>query len=144
VFQSGVPLRIVGAENTNLFDFSLSSGRANRLKDPVIAPEQRTTGRYFDTTAFANAPAFTIPTDSVTQPQLRDFGRRNWDIALIRNQPIGERMNVQLRADINNFFNTPAKAVGRGASTTVGTPQFGQVLAGGAPRNIQMALRFTF
>jgi hypothetical protein len=62
----------------------------------------------------------------------------------MRNQKIGERYNVQLRADISNMFNTPALNLGTGSSVTIGTPQFGQVLNGGSPRNIQMALRFTF
>ena len=144
VFQSGTPLRIVGADATNLLDFSLSSGRGNRLKDPVLPRDERTTDRYFDTSAFQNAPAFTIPTDSLTQPRLRNYGRRNWDIGLMRNQPVGERFNVQLRADITNFFNTPALSLGTGSSVTIGTPQFGRVLTGGSPRNIQLALRVTF
>jgi hypothetical protein len=144
VFQSGTPIRIAAADNTNLLDFSLSVGRGNRLHDPVLPKDQRTTERYFDTSAFALAPAFTIPTDSLLQPRLRNYGRRNWDVALMRNQKIGERYNVQLRADISNMFNTPALNLGTGSSVTIGTPQFGQVLNGGSPRNIQMALRFTF
>lgn len=144
VFQSGTPIRIAAADTTNLLDFSLSVGRANRLKDPVLPAEERTTERYFDTSAFAIAPPFTIPTDSVTQPRLRNYGRRNWDMAFMRNQAIGERFNVQLRADITNLFNTPALSLGTGSSVTVGTPQFGRVLMGGSPRNIQLALRVTF
>jgi uncharacterized ubiquitin-like protein YukD len=144
VFQSGTPLRIAAADNTNLFDFSLSVGRGNRSGDPVLPSNERTTQRYFNTSAFTQAPTFTIPTDSLTQPQLRNYGRRNFDFAFIRNQPIKERFNVQLRADITNFFNTPALTLGTGASVTVGTPQFGQVLTGGSPRNIQLAARFTF
>jgi hypothetical protein len=62
----------------------------------------------------------------------------------MRNQPIGERFNVQLRADITNFFNTPALTLGTGSSVTIGTPQFGRVLTGGSPRNVQLALRVTF
>jgi hypothetical protein len=144
VFQSGTPIRIAGADNTNLLDFALSVGRGNRLKDPVLPSGQSNTNRYFDTTAFAQAPAYTIPTDSLTQPQLRNYGRRNWDMGFIRNQPIRERFNVQLRADITNTFNTPALSLGTGSSVTIGTPQFGQVLTGGSPRNIQLALRVTF
>jgi len=144
VLQSGTPLRIAGSDNTNLYDFSLSVGRGNRLKDPVIAADKRTTDLYFDTTAFAQAPAFTMPTDSLTQPQLRNYGRRNFDLAFIRNQPLRERYNVQLRADVSNLFNTPALTLGTGSSVTIGTPQFGKVLSGGSPRNIQLALRLTF
>jgi len=144
VLQSGTPIRIAGADNTNLYDFSLSVGRGDRIGEPVLASGDKNTQRYFNTSAFAQSPAFSIPTDSLTQPQLRNYGRRNFDIAFIRNQPIKERYNVQLRADITNFFNTPALSLGTGSSVTIGTPQFGQVLTGGAARNIQLALRFTF
>jgi hypothetical protein len=65
-------------------------------------------------------------------------------MGFIRNQPIGERILVQLRADITNIFNTPALSLGTGSSVTIGAPQFGQVLAGGAPRNIQLGLRLQF
>ncbi len=144
VLQSGIPLRIAAADNTNLYDFALSVGRGDRLGNPVLSNASKNTERYFDTAAFAQSPAFTIPTDSLTQPQLRNYGRRNFDMAFIRNQPIKERYQVQFRADITNIFNTPALTLGTGSSVTIGTPQFGRVLAGGSPRNIQLALRFTF
>jgi len=144
VMQSGIPIRIAAPDNTNIPEFSLSVGRGNRVGDPVLPSSERTTSRYFNTAAFAQAPTFTLPTDSLLQPQLRNYGRRNFDFAFIRNQPIRERYNLQIRADITNFFNTPAKTLGIGASVTIGTPQFGQVLTGGAPRNIQLAARFTF
>jgi len=143
VLQRGTPIRIAAPDNTNLYDFSLSVGRGNRVGDPVLGDEKNTS-RYFNTAAFAQSPQFTIPTDSLTQPQLRNYGRRNFDIAFIRNQPFKERYNIQLRADITNFFNTPALSLGTGSSVTIGTPQFGQVLTGGGARNIQLALRFTF
>lgn len=144
VFQSGTPLRIAGADNTFLYDFALSGGRGNRLGNPVLPEDQRTTGKYFETSAFGQAPAYTIPTDSLTQPQLRNYGRRNWDMGFIRNQPIGEKLLVQIRADITNIFNTPALSLGTGSSVTIGAPQFGQVLTGGAPRNIQLGARIQF
>jgi hypothetical protein len=144
VFQSGTPIRIAGADNTFLYDFALSGGRGNRVGNPVLPDGESSTNRYFNTSAFTQAPAYTIPTDSLTQPQLRNYGRRNWDMGFIRNQPIGERILVQLRADITNIFNTPALSLGTGSSVTIGAPQFGQVLAGGAPRNIQLGLRLQF
>lgn len=144
VFQSGTPIRIAAPDTTNLYDFSLSVGRGNRIGDPVLPADQRTTSRYFNTGAFTAAPAYTMPTDSLMQPALRNYGRRNWDFAFVRNQPFKERYNIQLRADITNFFNTPGLSLGTGSSVTIGTPQFGQVLTGGSPRNVQLALRFTF
>ncbi len=144
VLQSGIPLRIAAADATGLLDFGLNVGRGNRLKDPVLPKDQRTMDRYFDTTAFALAPPFTMPNDSITQPRLRDFGRRNFDMSMIRNQPFKERYNVQFRAEFFNVFNTPALALGSGSSVTVNTPQFGKVLAGASPREIQLGLRLVF
>lgn len=65
-------------------------------------------------------------------------------MGFIRNQPIGEKLLVQIRADITNIFNTPALSLGTGSSVTIGAPQFGQVLTGGAPRNIQLGARIQF
>ncbi len=144
VVQSGIPLRIAASDNTGLLDFGLNVGRANRLKDPVLPKGERTLSRYFDTSAFVIAPPFTMPTDSITQPRLRDFGRRNFDMSFIRNQQFKERYNVQFRAEFFNFFNTPALALGSGSSVTVNAAQFGQVLSGGSPREVQLGLRIVF
>jgi hypothetical protein len=85
-----------------------------------------------------------MPNDSITQPRLRDPGRQNFDMALIRNQPFRERYNVQFRAEVFNVFNHAALSLGSGSSVTVGTPQFGKILTGTNPRNIQLGLRLVF
>jgi hypothetical protein len=90
------------------------------------------------------APAYTLPTDSITEPNLRDYGRANFDISLIRNQPFREHYNAQLRFDAYNAFNHPILTLGTGSSVTIGTPQFGQVLSGGGQRSVQAALRLVF
>jgi hypothetical protein len=144
VFQSGIPLRIAASDNTGLLDFSLNVGRGNRLKDPVLPSSERNNDRWFDTTAFALAPQFTLPNDSLTQPQLRDPGRKNFDISLMRNQRFKERFNIQFRAEFYNMFNTPALSLGTGSSVTVNAPQFGKILTGTNPRNIQLGLRLVF
>jgi hypothetical protein len=144
IFQSGVPLRITGPDTTNLLDFSANAGRANRLCDPVLSKDQRSTERYFDTSCFAAAPPFTLPTDSMTQPRLRDYGRTKFDASLIRTQVIKERYNLQFRAEVFNVFNTPALSLGRDASVAVGNPQFARVLSGTGPREITLGLRFLF
>ena len=144
VFQSGIPLRIAASDTTGLLDFPLNVGRPNRLKDPVLPSGERTTDRWFDTSAFAIAPAFTLPNDSLNQPRLRDPGRSNFDISFIRSQNFKERYNLQFRAEFYNLFNTPALSLGNGSSVTVNAPQFGRILIGTSPRNIQLGLRFAF
>jgi hypothetical protein len=143
VLQSGRPVLITAPDVTNLFNFSSTNGRSNRLKDPVLDGDQQSLTRWFDTTAFERAAPFTLPTDSVSQPRLRGPGRTNFDMSLLKNTTFKERYNVQFRAEFFNIANTPALDA-RGATTDVSSPLFGQIVSGGNPRNIQMAVRIVF
>jgi hypothetical protein len=93
---------------------------------------------------------------------------RAWDFSLVKNTPLfGERLNMQLRADFFNILNHPnfanplwpgfevdmlhnginANGTGVGFLTPTVTPDVGlgnPFLGGGGPRNIQLALRFSF
>ena len=51
---------------------------------------------------------------------------------------------AQVRAEFYNLFNTPALSLGNGSSVTVNAPQFGKILIGTSPRNIQLGLRLVF
>jgi hypothetical protein len=144
VIQGGVPLRITATDTTNLYDFALNAGRANRVCDPVLPSEERTTQRYFNTACFGTAPPFTMPTDSWTQPRLRDYGTVNFDMSAIRNQKFKERYNLQFRVEAFNVFNTPRLSLGRDSSVAVGNAQFGKVLSGTGPRTLRLGLRFLF
>jgi hypothetical protein len=143
VLQSGRPVLITAPDATNLFNFSSTNGRANRLKDPVLDGDAQTLTRWFDTTAFERAAPFTLPTDSVSQPRLRGPGRVNFDLSFLKNTQFRERLNVQFRAEFFNIANTPALDA-RGATTDVASPLFGQIVSGGNPRNIQFGLRLVF
>jgi len=103
-FGKGLPMVISGPNNTRLPGVS---ARALRLKDPVLAEAQRTLDRYFDTSAFAPAPTFSMGNDSRTQPRLRAVGINTFDISLSRTQPIRERVQLQFRAEFFNAFNKP-------------------------------------
>ena len=142
VFQSGRPILIIGPDQTNLYNFSSTNGRANRLHSPVL-DEGKSNNHWFDTTAFAPAAPFTIPNDSLSQPNLRSQRRINTDFSLIKNTRFKERYNVQFRAEFYNIFNHPALAP---PVTDVTNAQFGQVISsiGGSERNIQFGLRFLF
>jgi len=142
VFQSGRPILIIGPDQTNLYNFSSTSGRADRLHSGVLTSGQ-TDDHWFDTTAFARAAPFTIPTDSLSQPNLRSQRRVNSDFSLIKNTRFKEKYNLQFRAEMYNIFNHPALTP---PVTDVTNPQFGQVISsiGGSERNIQFGLRFLF
>jgi hypothetical protein len=142
VFQSGRPILITAPDQTRLFNFISTSGRANRLKTGVLT-EGQTLSHWFDTTAFVTAPPYTIPTDSLSQPDLRGPRRLNTDFSVIKNNKFKEKYNVQFRAEFFNIFNHP-QLEARGATTDLTNPQFGQIVLGGGDRNVQFGLRFLF
>jgi hypothetical protein len=141
VLQAGRPILISAPDNTGLLDFAYTNGRADRLRSGVI--DNPTKERWFDTTAFRPAAPFTVPTDSLSQPDLRTPWRNAFNWSVLKNNPIGERVNVQLRGEFYNIFNQPQFDV-RGASTDVTNAQFGQVTEGGGERQLQLGIRVVF
>jgi hypothetical protein len=93
---------------------------------------------------------------------LRGFGATQWDFAIRRQFPLGERFKLQFRAELFNILNHPN--FGPPASSTALPPsQFGvatQMLGAslgqgygtglsplyqiGGPRSTQLALKLTF
>jgi hypothetical protein len=89
--------------------------------------------------AFAVAPQFTLGTAS--RNPVRGPGYRNADLALIKRTPAGERMNVELRAEVFNLTNTPPLGA---PNAVLGTPGFGSITSAGDPRVVQLALKLIF
>jgi hypothetical protein len=141
VIQAGRPILITAPQNTNLLDFNYTNGRATRLHSAVI--DNPTLQHWFDTTAFAAAPAFTVPTDSLSQPDLRTPWTNAWNWSIMKNTRIKENYNVQFRAEFFNIFNHPQFDC-RNACTDVTSTTFGQITEGGGNRNIQFGIRLLF
>jgi len=142
IFQAGRPIHITAPDDTGLFNFQYTNGRADRLKSGVLDSGQ-TLDRWFDTSAFRRARPFTIPTDSLTQPDLRGPGRKSVDMSLFKNTRFRERYNVQFRAEFFNLTNSPFFEA-RAATTDVTNQDFGKIIQGSAPRNIQFGIRVLF
>jgi hypothetical protein len=83
-------------------------------------------------------------------------GINNWDMALVKDTAISERVNLQLRAELFNIFNhtqflgpsgissfldNRAKLNAARVSTTA---SFGQVAGAAAPRIGQLSLKLNF
>ncbi|MEO8127772.1 MAG: carboxypeptidase regulatory-like domain-containing protein [Bryobacteraceae bacterium] len=142
VLQNGRPISITAPDNTGLLDFSYTNGRSDRLKSGVL-PGGSTNDKWFDTSSFKAAAPFTVPTDSLSQPDLRGPGRKSFDMSLFKNTKIKERFNVQFRAEFFNLLNTPFLEA-RNQTTDVTNPDYGRILSGSQPRNIQFGIRVIF
>ena len=69
-------------------------------------------------------------------------GQHNWDISLIKNTKLTERLNTQFRAEFYNVWNHPQfnPPVNNIADTTFGQIQNSSV----PPRIMQFAVKFLF
>jgi trimeric autotransporter adhesin len=81
--------------------------------------------------AFGNAPRNSIEGPGTVQNNM----------ALSKTVSMGETRSLEMRATINNVFNTVQYS---GVGTTVNLPTFGQVTSVGAMRSFQFMARFRF
>ena len=64
-------------------------------------------------------------------------------MALFKNTKFRERYNVQFRAEFFNLTNSPFFEA-RNQTTDVTNQDFGRIIQGSAPRNIQFGIRVLF
>ena len=136
--QSGVPIAVTQATNFNAFA-GFGTQRPNLVGDPELPADERSPARWFDTSAFAVAPQFTL--GSASRNPVRGPGYRNVDLAFSRRLPVRAATAVELRAEIFNLFNTPPLGNPNGVA---GSAAFGSITTAGDPRVVQLALKVLF
>jgi hypothetical protein len=136
--HSGSPLAVTQATNLNAFaGFGIQ--RPNRVADPILPADQRGTGRYFNTTAFTQAPQFTIGNSSrnpVVGP-----GYRTADLMVGKTFAIAERFRAEFRAEAFNVTNTPPLGA---PNTSFGNAAFGSITTALDPRVFEFVLKLHF
>lgn len=135
--QSGIPIAVTQATNFNAFA-GFGTQRPNLIADPNLPSSEQTTARFFNTSAFVQAPQFTLGSSS--RNPVRGPHYRNADIALIKRVYFNETMNLELRGEAFNVTNTPPL----GAPNAVLGPGFGSITSAGDPRVIQLGAKFNF
>lgn len=136
--QSGMPLPVTQTTNNNAFA-GFGTQRPNLVGDPTLPADERSVNRWFNTSAFAPAPAFTIGTSS--RNPVRGPAYRNLDLAVMRRLPLAGARALELRAEVFNVTNTPPFLA---PNTTVGSAAFGTITAAGDPRVVQLAVKLLF
>ncbi len=136
--QSGIPLAVTQQTNFNAFA-GFGAQRPNLVGDPELPSSERSTAQWFDTSAFAVAPQFTLGSSS--RNPVRGPGYRNLDLAFIRRVELKADWHLEVRVEIFNVTNTPPL----GAPNTVfGNPAFGTIATAGDPRVVQLGLKLNF
>jgi hypothetical protein len=136
--QSGPPFTVTTQVNSV---FSAAGAlRADVARNPNLAADQRTLGRWFDTGAFSQPVAGRFGNQGVGL--LRADGLVNIDFSLLRTFALpGEDRKLQFRAESFNFANHPDFGV---PGRVFGAPGFGQVNSARRGRSIQLGLRLVF
>lgn len=98
--------------------------------------------QWFDTAQYLLPPSFTNGNVGRTVPDVRSAAFTNWDMSLVKNTVLAERINLQLRLE---SFNLPNAVRLWLPNTGRGNVQFGQITSTtGLPRVNQIALKLIF
>lgn len=114
-----------------------ANDRPNLVRDPRVS--NRTTDRWFDTTAFAFPPRGTF--GNAGRNILDGPGFQNFNASLVKNTSITERLNLQFRGEVFNVFNHPNFGL---PDNFLGSPTFGRITTARDPRHIQFGLKLLF
>ena len=140
--QSGRPFTVAlhpDIDNSNTGRANLGFGsndRPNLAGNPEL--ENPRPERWFNTDAFT-FPEFGTFGD-VGRNTLEGPGASNVHLALARDMAL-QRGRVQFRLEIFNVFNAANFGL---PDNFLGSPTFGQILTAGAPRRMQLAVRFVY
>jgi hypothetical protein len=104
-----------------------------------LPADQRTHEQWFNTTAFADAPQFTL--GSASRNPVRGPSYRNVDLAFMRRVPVHAGTSIEVRAEIFNLLNT---ANFNAPAAVLGAANFGTIISALDPRIVQLAFKLLF
>ncbi|PYX97491.1 MAG: adenylyl cyclase [Acidobacteria bacterium] len=145
---SGLPLTVTNSSPSRdpaglgLLDaLSFAGRRPNQIGDPN-ANAPHTVRQWFNTSAFQKAyPAGQLTPGNERRGTVRGPGQERWDASLFKNTKVGERLNVQFRAEAFNVLNHTNFD---GIRTSASSGTFGQVISARDPRTLQLGLKLNF
>ena len=147
-FQRGFPVIVGGCpgalSNSGIPNAGCARPTRTALSHLTSGSKTQKLAQWFDTSVFtAGSPTdFGFGSDSRTEPNIRDDGIKNFDIAIFKNTTFGpeDRLGLEFRTEFFNAFNRTQFNPPNGWGG-----QFGQVTGQyNLPRLIQFALRLTY
>jgi hypothetical protein len=114
-----------------------ANDRPNVVGDPALP--NRTPERWFNTSAFAFPAPGTF--GNAGRNTLEGPGTENVNASLVKNTALGERFQLQLRAEVFNLFNHPNLNM---PDNFLGSPTFGRINSARDPRHVQFGAKLLF
>jgi hypothetical protein len=136
-FQAGDRVAVSQGTNANS-NLGFGVQRPNRVADPNNYAN-RSTSRWFDTTAFVGVPQFVIGNSS--RNPVRGPSLQNADMMIGKTFRITERVATEFRAEAFNLTNTPPLGDPNGS---FGSAAFGSITSAGNPRVFEFALKIHY
>lgn len=143
--QTGIPFTpLVSVDISNTGTSNPTGGTANqnhpnRIADGNLPAGQQSISRWFDTSAFAIPANYTYGNGG--RNILYGPGLSNVDLKIGRIFAIRENKQVEFRCEMFNASNTPHFGL---PAANVNLATAGKISSAGAPRQIQLALKFTY
>jgi hypothetical protein len=137
-FQVGLPIQV-----TQTFTaWGPNTQRPNMVTgaDPMLPRGDRTVAEWFNTAAFTPSPAFTL--GFAPRFPLHGPGVNNWDLALMRDFHLYERLRMQFRTEAYSAMNHPQW--GNPGTSLSNLNTFGVITGAGGARSVELTMRFFF
>ena len=145
-FQSGFPLFLTEAQSNPLTQFfgggALRPNVVPGCKKQISGSAESRLNEWFNTSCFTYPGDYAFGNEPRVDANLTSAGVNNYDFAVMKSTSLGERANVQFRAEFFNIFNRVQFAP---PVTQLGSSNFGEILSQvNQPREIQFSLRVNF
>ncbi len=147
-YNTGAPLAVTpnawrpGWDGAVYADWNPNVDLSRKFNTKVFNPGRQNdpVNLYFDRSAFSDPPGNKLGNGRRRYNELRGFGWSNEDIGLLKYFRFGERVSLQVRAELLNVFNRHHYA--NPNTSLANQTNFGFVTGmTGEPRNVQVGLR---
>jgi hypothetical protein len=138
--RSGQPFTVSSGKDNNLD--GVNNDRADLVGNALLDPHRSradVTAAWFNTAAFKSNAAGQPGTSG--RNILDKPGTRTVDLGLMRTFKLGERLEMQFKAEATNAFNIVNLS---GPNTTFSSSAFGTINSADAMRQLQLGMRFAF
>jgi hypothetical protein len=150
--QSGRPFTIIAGKDQSKTLLNSDRGfQSGTAFGPGACITDNFTSAGKACTDLLNTTSFSLPVTgsfgNINKGQFRWPGAFNWDMGLVKNFRVTERVGIEFRAEYFNILNHPnwsSDDTSVNATATVSSPQFGAIRAADDPRIGQLAIKIIF